>query len=138
VAPGTLYSYLGGKESIVLAVAKEVCRRDAALFASLTPENGRHSGGLRDRRDSGSHEQFESLLLSAPEARLRIELWIEAMRDPELGKIVRGWLEEGIEAIRRDLETGDCKEDLGGETRRAVSLFLGSILCAALLDGACE
>ncbi len=106
----------------MLAVAEEVFRKDSALFESLSTDG----------------ERIESL--SSPrESRLRLELWIEAVRDPELGDLVREWLEEGMETVQRTLETHRGEVDNGSkpepdaETHKAVSLFMGSVLCAGLL-----
>lgn len=132
VVSATLYRYFGGKEGVVLAVAEEVLRKDAALFESLSADGERIEG------------------LSSPrESRLRLELWMEAVRDPVLGDLVREWLEEGMETVQRTLETYRGEVDNGSkpepdtetrdaetrdaETRKAVSLFLGSVLCAGLL-----
>lgn len=122
----TLYRHFDSKEKLVLAVAERACRQDGLLMKRL----------LDAERPLNRSGTLESIILerledyvSPKEARLRIELWAEALHDPDLRALLRRGLEEVEESFRaasgrKGAATTDAHEPIG--------LFQGALLRRAL------
>lgn len=127
---GTLYRHFGSKENVVMALAEKTCRQDALLverlFATEPPSN------QREAMESLFLERLQDLL-SPKEARLRIELWTEALRHPALRATLRRGLKEASDKVEGVLKAANGQNGASAtDARKMVGLFQGAVLYRAL------
>lgn len=136
LSANTLYRTFSSKKEIVAAVAEESCRRDLALIGRL----------LENAADES--EQVTTLFFAErlprlgtrEETRVRIELWAEALYDPELAEIVRRGMDDTVRSIELALskEENDSLKAPLEEARALAFLWNGSSPWRTLSDVACR
>lgn len=131
LSPGAIYSYFSSKDEIVEAIANERHSREGALFAAV-----------EDAQDAEVRfyrllEKFFGLL-DDPEERQRrrvgIQMWAEALRNPQILTIIRQGVDEPQARLARMIAEAQASGDLPAElnapalARVMVALFQGFIL----------
>lgn len=130
LSPGAVYRYFESKEEIVKAIAAEAL---GTVGEAIEPSPGEPSGGvegvldrLLDAADGQEHARERR--------RLAVQVWGEALHNPEVGEFLRGvigGLRSRILAhVRRAQEEGslDPALDPDAVTRAIVSLVQGYIV----------
>lgn len=131
ISVNTLYRTFSSKEEIVAAVAEESRRRDLLLIEGLAEDAAREPPQAPTRFFTA--ERLAGLR-SPEETRVRIELWAEALHDPEVGEIVHRGMEDVAAAIGQALGESDSCADPTDEARALTFLWNGSAPWRSLVD----
>jgi AcrR family transcriptional regulator len=131
LSPGAIYSYFKSKEEIIIALADERHAQEKALISVA----GEQEDAGKILRDLG--QSFLGALLDADEQKRRrvgVQLWAEALRNPQLLAIVRRGVDEPrrqFAALLSDLQQrGEFPARLSPDAtaRMMIALFQGFIL----------
>jgi AcrR family transcriptional regulator len=131
LSPGAIYRYFPSKTELVVAIADERHQREAALL-EVSARRGKAPEDLR----RAMQRFFESLAEPAEQEtrRVGIQVWAEALRDPQVLKVVR----RGVDLPRARLAAlvragqaqGELRPDLDADAlaRAMIALFHGFVL----------
>ena len=139
LSPGAIYSYFKSKEEIIEAIADERHLRERALIAAAR-EQGSAASMLRDLAQGffGALDDAEG----RAQRRINIQIWAEALRNPQLHAIVRAGVDEPrvmlAEMVAAAQERGELPAHLAPDAlaRVMIALFQGFILQQAWDDEA--
>jgi AcrR family transcriptional regulator len=111
MSAGAVYRYFPGKEQIVLAIAEEAL---GVIAGSIVSEL--ETGALRpvDEVVGDMLERFQRLDEEQDMARLAVQVWGEAVRSPELARILAGALADVRAVIGRLVERYRAEGMLAG------------------------
>jgi len=131
LSPGAIYNYFQSKEEIIAAIALRRQAKERQLVLEAIA-NGPAAGALQRVRDAFLEE------LDDPKERRRrrvsVQLWAEAQRSPEVGKIVRRSFEEPrglLSQVLREAQKQGAIEDWADPdaiARFLIAAFHGLVL----------
>jgi TetR/AcrR family transcriptional regulator, transcriptional repressor of aconitase len=131
VSPGAIYRYFSSKEQMVAALADERHIRERTLLAraAAQPDLATALGTLIDG--------FVSVLSGTTERaqrRLGVQLWAEALRDPEIRRVVRTGVDEPRRVLTALIAAARQRREIPAElspdaiARAFIALFQGFVL----------
>jgi AcrR family transcriptional regulator len=134
LSPGAVYGYFSSKEDIIRSLAEEGLRKQDEVFGALQRERDAPRALLRF-----AETVIELLDCPVPAGesqegdphRLRVLLWAEAIRSPEILEIVRAHYLRGRAALEEIVRRGLA----GGEVRPGVAARAVAQLVLSMIDG---
>ncbi len=131
LSAGAIYNHFSAKDEIVDAIAQERHARETALLAEALDESHKpldlHELARAFFASFASAEQMES-------RRVGVEVWAEALRNPEMLTIVRRGVDEPRRVLARVITDSQERNELpaaidpDGLARLMVAIFQGFVL----------
>jgi AcrR family transcriptional regulator len=136
LSPGAVYRYFPGKKEILRAIAAEAFGRARRDLGFLDEESDVPKPASIEEALANLLAFWENLDLAELQyrARLPVQLWAEAFRDPELMELARGIIEMACAAlasiVRDQQERGELDPELDPDAvaRTVIGLFHGMML----------
>ncbi|MEE9325037.1 MAG: TetR/AcrR family transcriptional regulator [Dehalococcoidia bacterium] len=135
LSPGAVYRYFGSKEEIIEAMAEESLRRNMAVIEAMKAQGS--TAQVFDELAGFFFSMLDDLNKQA-DICLDIELWAEAVRNPQIKELLRHGMDSHrqplSEIILRAQEQGEINPALDPDAvaRAMLSLFDGLVLQEAL------
>ncbi|WP_306368812.1 TetR/AcrR family transcriptional regulator [Nocardiopsis sp. CC223A] len=129
LSPGAVYHYFRGKHDIIVAISLDAV---TAVGGAVRSSVGR--GRSLPELVAGLPAAIEALDRADDRARLAVQAWGEALRDPALGAALREGVEDVLNALRERVDlarsAGEVSEDVDPHAvaRVALGIVQGFIL----------
>lgn len=133
LSPGAVYGYFASKEEIHEAIVQDVLARNDALLAEVSAAGSTREilGALVHKLLTFAEGGFDASLPAPDPNRIKVGVWGELVRDPELRQRARTSHDRMLDGIAKLVRAGQRS----GDVRRDVDARLAATGVIAIVEG---
>lgn len=133
LSAGAVYGYFSGKEDILEALVQDSLEQSDALLAEVSAAGSTREilGALLRKLLTFTEQGCDQAAPSADPNRIRVGLWAEIIREPNLHDIARRNHDRVLDGIARIIRAGQRR----GEVRKSLDARLAAAAFVALFQG---